>query len=84
MNAWVPPSLAAKLVIGARVRIRLHQECPRGGLDHGWDVEVLDGLEGTIVGLRRDDSNHPYIVTIDGHRSYYAAAELEPIDLWRA
>lgn len=79
-TAWAPPKLRNMLKVGTKVRLRLHSECPRVGLDHGFDVEGQDGMESKIIGFKRDESDHPYIVAIDGHFSYFAASELEPLE----
>lgn len=77
--AWFPGELGKKLQIGARVRVRMHPECPRTGVDHGFKV---DGMEGEIAFFRKDPTTHPYAVVLDDskpHWNYFAAIELEPL-----
>lgn len=79
-TAWAPPNLRSLLKIGARVQVRTHNECKRGGVDHGYEV---DGELGTVAFYQREETDHPYAVVLDvsaPHWNYFAAVELEPLE----
>lgn len=84
---WIPESLAARLVPGARVRVRVSEECPARSC-HG---DFVAG-EGVITFVHEPKGSlgymlesHRYVVkTGDPEHLVWvqlcAAAELEPID----
>ena len=92
---WEPESLVAKLVVGAKVRIRFG-ECPwlnRSNELHGKDTvgnichdERFQGQTGIILNTAVNyQSGHHFEVTflnpVEGdRRGHYAAIELEPVE----
>lgn len=70
---WVPRGLAERLVVGARVQVRLTGECEArfaticpfcGVEDQSWTHEAsMHGRVGTIAEIT--DANHPYWIVFD-------------------
>ena len=90
---WVPAGLAALLVPGARVRIRISPECPMDPeitwlyADRLAAHRALDGSTGVIMSLPYALlPTHPFPVRVDRPMGnigggWFAAAELDPYDV---
>ena len=89
---WEPESLVAKLVVGARVRVRGFAECPfaaeaqrQDGIHAFCHWEELVGKEGTITTISESTNysfGHRFKLQFVDFRGYghYAAIELEIVE----
>lgn len=86
---YEPESLVAKLVVGARVRVRTSGECPGLPTHRCHDLDWGAEQGGIIVNITREKWNqrfpeergHRFDVKLRaGGYGHYAAVELEPVE----
>ena len=92
LQPWEPAELVAKLVNGARVRIRINGECLATTLSQDL-AQKANGQIGIIIkhdfatGGEYSSAAHHYLVQLEAHPEEVllsCAAELEPIGEWMA